>query len=221
MAANYAFQQYDETSMARAYGRALSVSTKKAVETCKWVKGKSLSQARKMLEDVVALRRAVPYTRFNQELAHQRNTGSGGFPVTVCKEMLLLLKSAEANATAKGLNTEALTVEHACAHLASRPMRYGRQRRIKAKRTHLEIVLKEGVQKKDEPAKKADKKQPAKQASAKEAKPVEKKTEEKPAAAEEAKAENDTKESPSTKSSEESTKESKKDESAEKKDDAQ
>ena len=142
-ATKYAFQEYDEKTMSRAYGRGLSISTKKSVEVCNWIKGKSVSNAIKMLEEVIALKRAVPYRRFNQELAHQRNTGSGGFPVNVAKSILYLLKSAEANAVSKGLNSSSLRIEHICAHLGSRPFRHGRKRRVKAKRTHIEIVLRE------------------------------------------------------------------------------
>ena len=142
-ATNYAFQEYDEGTMSRAYGRALSISTKKSVEVCNWIKGKSLSSALKMLEDVVAMRKAVPYSRFNQELAHQRATGPGGFPINVAKNVILILKSAEANASAKGLNTSSLKIVHICAHLGSRPFRHGRKRRVKAKRTHIEVVLQE------------------------------------------------------------------------------
>ena len=143
-ATNYAYQMYDEEKMARAYGRGLSISTKKSVEVCKWLSGKSVKQAKIMLEEVIVLKRAVPYRRFNQELAHQRATGSGGYPVNVAKAILAILKSAESNASAKGLSASSLKIAHICAHLGSRPFRYGRKRRVKAKRTHIEIVLEEG-----------------------------------------------------------------------------
>lgn len=141
----YAFQGYDEKNMAKALGRGLGISTKKSVEVCNWIKGKKVSRAKKMLEEVIDLKTAVPYKRFNQELAHQKATGPGGYPVSVCKEILALVKSAEANASSKGLNTTELFIVHACAHLASRPFRFGRQRRIKAKRSHVEIIVKESA----------------------------------------------------------------------------
>ena len=173
-ATKYAFQEYDEKTMARAYGRGLSISAKKAVEVCHWIKGKSLSNAIKMLEDVVALRKAVPYVRFNQELAHQRATGSGGFPVNVAKSVIFLLKSAEANATSKGLNESSLRIVHICAHTGSRPFRHGRKRRVKAKRTHVEVVLKE-TEKKAAKSSKVAPSTPSKQSPAKQS-PVVKET---------------------------------------------
>lgn len=188
----YAFQGYDEKIMAKAIGRSLAISTKKSVETCKWIKGKSLKKATQMLEGVVSLKVAVPYTRFNQELAHQRATGPGGFPVTVAKEILAVLKNAEANAGSKGLNVETLKIVHICAHLASRPYHHGRQRRVKAKRTHVEVVVREAEAKSVKKAsvkaakkstaseKKAPAKEEAKTAPAKKAETVEAKEAAKP-----------------------------------------
>ncbi len=149
----YAFQSFDEAKMSRAYGSSLAISSKKAVETCKWIKGKKTGDAVKMLSDVIALKRAVPYRRFNQELAHQKSVGPGGYPINVCKSILQLVKSAELNAGAKGLNTESLRIVHVCAHTASRPFRYGRKSRVKAKRTHVELVVEELEQKKAKPTK--------------------------------------------------------------------
>jgi large subunit ribosomal protein L22 len=161
----YAFQGYDEKTMARAMGRSLSISTKKSVEVSKWIKGKSVAKAKDMLQSVIALKNAVPYRRYNQELAHQTSVGSGGYPVKVCEAILALVEAAEANATNKGLNTSHLTITHVCAHLGSRPMRYGRKRRVQAKRTHVELVVQESAEKKLT-AKEAKKVVPVKDAKA-------------------------------------------------------
>ena len=140
---NYAYQGFKEETMSRVYGRSLPISMKKSVEVCRLIRGRSVNQAKALLKEVAALKRAVPYKRFNQELAHQKNVGSGGYPVHVSQHIVKLLNSVEANASAKGLNEDSLKIVHACAHLASRPMRYGRKRRVKAKRTHIEIVVQE------------------------------------------------------------------------------
>ena len=149
----YAYQGFDEKTMAKAFGRGLPISTKKTVETCRLIRGRSVTQAKAMLNEVVNLKRAVPYKRYNQELAHQKATGPGGYPVAVCKSLIKMLASIETNASAKGLNEDSLKIVHACAHLASRPMRYGRKRRVKAKRTHVEIVVQEMEKPKKTPAK--------------------------------------------------------------------
>lgn len=144
----YAFQGFDEKTMARAMGKGLSISTKKAVEVSNWIRGKSVNTAKKMLMSVINLKDAVPYRRYNLELAHQTSVGSGGYPINVCKAVLALVKAAEANATNKAMNTDSLKIVHICAHLGSRPMRYGRKRRVQAKRTHVEVVLQENANKK-------------------------------------------------------------------------
>ncbi len=157
MATGYAYQEYDEVKMARVYGRGLSVSFKKSVEVCNLLRGKNLNTMREKLKNVVSLKEPVQYRRFNQELAHQTSVGSGGFPVKVCKAVIRLLDSVESNANDKDLNTDSLKIVHACAHQGSRPMRGGRKGRVKAKRTHIEIVVKESKPEKKAAASKAKK----------------------------------------------------------------
>ncbi len=172
----YAFQGYDEKTMAKAIGKSLAISTKKSVEVSNLLRGKSVKRAKIILEQVAELKTPVPYKRYNQELAHQTAIGPGGFPVSVAKEVLKLLKNVEANAASKGLDTDSLKIIHMCAHLASRPFHYGRKRRVKAKRTHVEIVVSEGAEK---PVKKAVKKSAQKKTESKKSveKSVEKTTE--------------------------------------------
>jgi hypothetical protein len=45
-----------------------------------------------------------------------------------------------ANASNKGLDTEALVLRYVVPNKAARPFHFGRQRGIKAKRTHVEII---------------------------------------------------------------------------------
>ena len=68
--------------------------------------------------------------------------GPGSYPVTACKNILSLLKSAEANAQFKGLSTGNLIIKQASAQKGPSTFHYGRQR-TKAKRSHIELVLEE------------------------------------------------------------------------------
>ena len=54
-----------------------------------------------------------------------------------------ILKSAEANAQYKGLNSANLFIKHVSAQKGPTTHHYGRHRGRKAKRTHIEIVLEE------------------------------------------------------------------------------
>jgi large subunit ribosomal protein L22 len=140
----YSFNNMKE-NMAKANGRDLGISTKKSVEICNNLRGKPLSKAKAMLERVIAKESAMPMTRFNRDTAHKPGIGPGKYPVRTAEGILSILKSAESNAQNKGLNTKELVVLHIAAHKAARPWHFGRKRRIKMKRTHIEVVLLEQV----------------------------------------------------------------------------
>jgi len=128
-------------NMAGAKGIGLGISTKQAVETCSFIRGKTLVDAKGLLSSVIDLKAAVPYKRYNQKVAHKKKIGAGRYPVKCCNVILKLLESAEANAQFKGLNTSDLVVVHICANKASTPWHYGRARGRKMKRTNIEVVL--------------------------------------------------------------------------------
>jgi large subunit ribosomal protein L22 len=101
----------------RASLREVDVSPKWAVEVCRAVKGLTIPQARSLLEDVVAGRRMIKYTRYVKKRAHHAETkGPGGYPVKVSKLMLKLIESLEANAEFKGLDVEKTKIVHAASH---------------------------------------------------------------------------------------------------------
>jgi len=151
MKQQYAFQGFEKETMARALGRDISISTKFSVMVGNAIRGKSIERARKILENVIAQKEAIKFTRFNFDRGHQKKVGPARFPVKTCEGILQLLNSAEANAHQK--NLENLYIAHICAHKASCPWHYGRHRGRQMKRTHIEIVL---VQKE---GKKEDKKE--------------------------------------------------------------
>ena len=77
----------------------------------------TIAEAKKLMEDVVAQRRMIPYRRYRKKRAHHAQTkGPGGYPVKVAKVMLKLLDSLEANAEFKGLDVDRVKIVHAAAH---------------------------------------------------------------------------------------------------------
>lgn len=150
MGLKYAFSSYNKELMARAVGRDISISKKQSVEICKWICRRQLHEAKKILEETIALKKAIPFTRFNWNVGHRPGMGPGRYPQKAAKEILMVLKSAEANAQVKGLNTGNLHIVHINAQKAPTPMHYGRQRGTHMKRTHIEIVLQERTPKKNE-----------------------------------------------------------------------
>ncbi|HID04641.1 MAG TPA: 50S ribosomal protein L22 [Candidatus Caldiarchaeum subterraneum] len=101
----------------KASVREVDVSPKWAREVCQAVKGLTIAEAKKLMEDVVAQRRMIPYRRYRKKRAHHAQTkGPGGYPVKVAKVMLKLLDSLEANAEFKGLDVDRVKIVHAAAH---------------------------------------------------------------------------------------------------------
>ena len=136
----YSAQDYNSSNMARILGKDLSISTKKSVELSNFLRNKTTKQAKDVLERVINKKQAVPFRRFTMELAHRKGIGPGRYPIKVSREFLRLIKELETNAQQKGLNASNLVLKRIIANRASRPWHFGRQRRIKMKRTHIEIV---------------------------------------------------------------------------------
>jgi len=125
-------------------GIDLPISTKHSVEIFNLIRNKSIKKAKEILENTINMKQAIPYKRFNKNLAHRKGgMGPGSFPVKTSKVILTLIKSVEANAQNKNLDTNNLIIKKAIANKAGNQYHYGRQRRIKMKRTHLTIIVEE------------------------------------------------------------------------------
>lgn len=136
-------QGYNEEHMARAVGVSLPISTRQSVNICKYIRGKPLVRAKRLLQEAIDMKRAVPFTRYNKGLGHKPGIAAGRFAVKACSFILELVNQVEANAQHKGLNTESLSIVHINAQNAARPWHYGRKGRRRTKRCHIEIVVKE------------------------------------------------------------------------------
>ena len=139
----------DKENLAYAVGRDLSISPRHSIEICSAIRHKKLARAKAFLNNVANLTEAVPFRKFTFDLGHKPGTGPGRYPVNAAKAILAVVESAEANAKFKDMNVENLYIAIAVSQKAAMPYRYGRHSRRRAKRTHIEIALKE--------AKKADK----------------------------------------------------------------
>ena len=187
MSYGYSYKDYNKDVMSRAVLLSSDVSTKHCIEICSRIRGKKPGQARRILQDAIAMKVAIPFTKFNHNVGHRRGIGSGRYPVKACKEVLRLLEVCEANAQFKGIGTD-LRIVHCSANLASRPWHYGRARRRKMKRTHIEMVLEEFTKKepgkgsKEKPAAKAEvrEQEPSKSDKAESVKDIKKADEAKP-----------------------------------------
>lgn len=143
MKTKYAFQGLKE-NMARAISKDVGVSTKASIEIANFIRGKSSSEAKKVLERVLKKKQAIPFKRFTDGVGHRKGAsiGAGRFPEKATEAFITIIKQCEANAQAKGLSSD-LRIVHLVVQKGSNMFRHGRQRRRKYKRTHLEIVLEE------------------------------------------------------------------------------
>ena len=125
-----------EKREAVARGKDLRISTKQAVDICKFIKGKSPELAIKELSEIAVKKRALP---MKGEIPHRHgNMMSGRYPINACKAFINLLKSLEANASVN--NLQDVYIETTKADIASRPYRRGGSRRFK--RTHVLLIAK-------------------------------------------------------------------------------
>ncbi|MFH1249377.1 MAG: uL22 family ribosomal protein [archaeon] len=100
-----------------ASGNNMPISTKHSIAICKMIKGKTTAQAIKMLEEVVAYKRAVSME--GDEIPHRKGMGSGRFPINASKEFIKLIKNLNSNALNANEDPSSLVI-HAHANIPSR-----------------------------------------------------------------------------------------------------
>ena len=144
----YTYRDEPGVNVARARGIELPISPKKTYEVLNAIRGLPYERARTVLEDAVALKRAIPFRRYNQETAHHRGTGPGRYATKVAKNLLKLLENARENAEYDGLDTDLLYVKVAASSRGqiregSMPRAHGRATQWDEQTTNVEIVLAE------------------------------------------------------------------------------
>ncbi len=111
---------------ARAYGRALRISTKNSIIVCRSINNKNLQKGKSFLQGLIDKKRDI----------------NGKYYTKTATEILNILSSAERNAEAKSLDLTKLII-NASAHKGftfMRPRRF-KMRRQKRKITNIQIVL--------------------------------------------------------------------------------
>ncbi|CAE6499882.1 MAG: 50S ribosomal protein L22 [Candidatus Nitrosotenuis sp.] len=146
----YAFQNFDSTKHVRASVREKGISHKHAREVAKMINGLSIEKARDNLQEVIALKRAVPFRRYKNEVGHRSDTGvmSGRYPQKTATEFIKLLDNLEANAEYKGMDLDRLKIISAVTHkgvIVKRftPRAQGRATPKNNVLTHIELVAQE------------------------------------------------------------------------------
>lgn len=116
----------DPKKSARASGRSLRISSKSSVNVCRAISGMNLLKGKRLLEGLIEGKRDLDGKHFTN----------------VSREILNVVKSAEANAESKGLDTARLVI-FASAHKGFgfvRPRRL-KMRGTKRKIANIQVVL--------------------------------------------------------------------------------
>ena len=132
--------------------REKSISHKHSREIAVAIKGMSIDKAREFLENVVSKKIAVPYRRYNNEVAHRSNIrdgfSAGRFPKKAATEFLKLLDNLESNAEYKGMDLDRLRIISAVVHKGTKlerftPRAMGRSSPKIDTLVHVELVAQE------------------------------------------------------------------------------
>jgi large subunit ribosomal protein L22 len=138
----------DPDSTSRAIGKELPISPKHSREICSMVRGMEVSVAVDALNEIVELKRAVPFKRYNKCVSHKKGTGPGRYPQKAAKAILGVIESAMSNAEYKGLGADSMRIKVIAAHHGRTqqgwiPRAYGRATPFNHQTVNVEVILEE------------------------------------------------------------------------------
>ncbi len=143
----YSEQLYNPASDVRGSLREVDVSPKEARELAAYIKGMNVDRARDVLNEVIEMKRAIPFKRYRHGIAHHRVEGfyAGRYPVKAAKLFLRLLDNLEASALYKGFDVSRLVLVHIAAYPGRKlerfqPRAFGRSSPRNKVLVHVEAV---------------------------------------------------------------------------------
>ncbi|ORY90587.1 50S ribosomal protein L22 [Syncephalastrum racemosum] len=149
----YAATPANPAKAAKAHGSYLRVHFKNTHEVVQAIKGMKLQKAYSYLNNVSEHKQCIPFRHFNGGVgrtaqAKEFKTTQGRWPAKSVKFVTDLLKNAEANAEAKGLNVEdlkitAIQVNQAPKHRRRTYRAHGRINPYMSTPSHMEVILTE------------------------------------------------------------------------------
>jgi len=174
----YSYEPDNATKSSKSRGSHLRIHYKHCREITSHIKGMPVAKATKFLDDVLAFKAIVPFTKYTggigrKAMSKQNKTpgSQGRWPVKATAVLRDLLSNAVSNAETKGLDTDLLYVQHAQANRAPPGRRrtyraHGRIGKYASQPAHVEIILGEQPPKvaaaAEDEAKKITRKQAAK-----------------------------------------------------------
>ena len=134
-----------------ASGREIQISHKHAREICNAIRGKLVDKAKEYLEEVIEMKRSVPFKRHHKKVGHRSDLVGwdvGRYPVKAAQKILELLNSLEKNAENKGLEVDRLLLFHAASQRGRKnkrifPRAFGSSSPKVTILTHIELAAEE------------------------------------------------------------------------------
>jgi len=143
--------QVEGEEFARAKANEVDISPKHAIEIARFIRRMNADDAIQYLEQVVDLKKAIPFRRFNKKVAHKRGLTKwcgGRYPEKAARAYLRVLASVKKNAEYTGLDAANLKIVHVAANRgrgfdSMMPRAMGRATPKRRERVNIEIIVKE------------------------------------------------------------------------------
>jgi large subunit ribosomal protein L22 len=145
-------QKINGDTIAKAKANELNISPKHSIEIATFIRHQHVNDAIAYLNDVIGLKKAIPFRRFNRNVAHKRglpgNWDAGRYPVKASKAYIRVLESVKKNAEYIGLDADNLEIIHVSANRgraqkAFFPRAMGRATPKVRETVNIEIVVRE------------------------------------------------------------------------------
>lgn len=144
-------QEISGNNIARGKANELPISPKHSIEIASYIRDRNIDDVIDYLNLVVAQKKAIPFKRFNRDVAHKRGLegwDAGRYPKKASLAYIRLLSSVKKNAEYTGLDPEKLVIVHASANRgrgqkAFFPRAMGRATPKRRETVNIEIVVKE------------------------------------------------------------------------------
>jgi large subunit ribosomal protein L22 len=138
-------------NIARGKANELPISPKHAIEIAGFIRNRRIGDAIEYLNKVVDQKKAIPFKRFNRNVAHKRGLegwDAGRYPKKASQAYIRLLSAVNKNAEYNGLDLEKLVIVHASANRgraqkAFFPRAMGRATPKMRESVNLEIIVQE------------------------------------------------------------------------------
>jgi large subunit ribosomal protein L22 len=147
-------QKISGDNIAKAKANEINMSPKHSIEIATFIRHQRVNDAIAYLNDVVGLKKAIPFRRFNRNVAHKRglpgNWDAGRYPVKASKAYIRVLESVKKNAEYIGLDADNLEIIHVSANRGRAqksffPRAMGRATPKVRESVNIEVIVREVV----------------------------------------------------------------------------